>query len=404
SVQTIFRDTATKYAADKGIELDISTANPELFGDFNAKLQAAVQAGNPPDLAYTTLAIPQLYFLDVLEDVTDVVEEAVKRYGDVVPVTAALNAQIEGKWWAVPFQSNAGAWFARKDIFDAAGIDLTTLTDYNSYRDAALEVSDPSKNMYGWGITINKSGDGHGFINHVILSYGGRFVNETGEKVVLNSPETIEAVTWLAETYTSEKYKPMLPPGILSWTDTSNNEAYLAGTVAFTSNAFSVYGKAKLDNNPVFPNTAVLLPPLANDGTLLHSGATGWFTISKGAQNIDAAKEMILYMIDPANFTPMVKEGGGLFLPAYKNQWTDEILAVDPNFAALKDIIFNETPFTGEAYPASPNAATGNINSQAINSQMMSNIINGVMTPEQAVKDAHDKLVVIFEELGLPQA
>jgi multiple sugar transport system substrate-binding protein len=403
-VQDTFRGLVTKYAGDKGIQLDISTANPEQFGDFNAKMQAAVQAGNPPDVAYTTLQIPQLYFLDVLEDVTDVVEEAVKRYGAVVPPQAELNAKIDGKWWSVPFMSYSGAWFARKDLFDAAGIDLTKLTDYNSYRDAALKVSNPDKNIYGWGITVNRSGDGHALITHCIQCFGGRFVNETGEKVTFNSPETVTAVKWLAETYTSEKYKPMLPPGVASWTDPSNNEAYLAGTTAFTSNAFSVYAQAKRDSNPVFPNTAVLQAPRTNDGTLLQSGASGWLSIFKGAQNVDAAKQLILYLIDPANFITMAKDGGGLLLPAYKNQWTDEILAIDPNFAGLKEIIFNDTPYTGQAYPAKPNPAVSAIDGQAITSQMMSNIINGTMSVEQAVEDAHKKIVQIFEELGLPQS
>jgi multiple sugar transport system substrate-binding protein len=221
---------------------------------------------------------------------------------------------------------------------------------------------------------------------------------------MFNSPETVEAVTWLQETYTDPKYQPMLAPGILSWTDTSNNEAYLAGTIGMTSNAFSVYAQAKRDSNPVFPNTLVMQAPRAFDGALLQAGANGWFTIFKGAQNVDAAKQLILYMLDPANFFPMVQQGGGLFLPAYKDQWTDEVLAVDPNFASLQEIIFNETPWTGQAYPANPNAAISAIDGQSITSQMMSNVINGTMTPAEAVEDAHAKIVQIFEELGLPQS
>jgi multiple sugar transport system substrate-binding protein len=392
------------YAGDNGIQLNISTANPEQFGDFNAKMQAAVQAGNPPDVAYHTLQIPQLYFLDVLEDVTDVVEEAVRRYGDVVPVSAAKNAQIEGRWWAVPYISNTAGWFVRGDWLEEAGIDPASLTDYNSYRAAALAVSDPSRDRYGWGLTVNRSGDGHGFITHCIQSFGGRFVDETGERVTFNSPETIAGVQWLADTYTLPEFAPMLPPGVASWTDTSNNEAYLAGTLGFTQNAFSVYAQAKRDNNPVFPNTLVLTAPLANDGTLLQSGGSGWFTIFKGAQNVDAAKELILYMLDPANFNPMVQEGGGLFLPAYKNLWTDEVLGYDPNFPTLQELIFNDTPYTGQAYPANPNAAISGIDSQSITSQMMANVINGTMSVEEAVADANQKIVQIFEELGLPQS
>jgi multiple sugar transport system substrate-binding protein len=238
----------------------------------------------------------------------------------------------------------------------------------------------------------------------VIQAYGGSITDESGEKVVFNSPETVEAVKWLQETYTSEKYRPMLPPGVESWTDPTNNEAYLAGKIALTANAFSVYAKAKQDNNPVFPNTAVLRAPKTNQGTVLEAGGNGWFTIFRGAKNPDMARDAMIHMLAPENFVPMAAEGGGLFLPAYKDLWTEEILAIDPNFTTLQEIIFNETPFTGFAYPADPNAAIDAVTAAAIQSEMMANVTNGTMTAEQAVEDAHKKIVRIFEELGLPQA
>ncbi len=403
-VQNKFRELVSAYVPTQGAQLDISTANPEAFGDFTAKIQAAVQAGNPPDLAYHTISIQQLHFLDTLEDVTDVVDQAVKLYGDVVPVTAAKNARIDGKWWAVPFMSNSGAWFARRDVFEAAGIDVMTLDTYDKRRDAALKVSDASKEMWGWGLTINRSGDGHGVIMGVIQAFGGSITDKSGQKVVFNSPETVQAVRWLQETYTSDKYKPMLPPGIESWTDPSNNEAYIAGKVALTSNAFTVYGLMKKNNSPHLANTAVLRAPKTNQGQVLEAGGNGWFSIFKGSKNVDLAKKVILHMLDPQNFMPMVQSGGGLFLPAYKNLWTDDVLQIDPNFATLKEIIFNPTEFTGIAYPADPNAAIDNVLAEAIPSEMMSNVTTGKMTPEEAVEDAHNRIVQIFEELGLPQS
>jgi len=403
-VQNMFRQSVVDFAAEKGVELDISTANPEVFGDFTAKMLAAVQAGNPPDLGYHTLSIPQMYSLDIVEDVTDLVEQAIKLYGPVVPVIAEFNAKIDNKWWAVPFMSTTGAWFARKDLFEAKKIDVYSLDTWDKRRDAALAVSDPANNVWGWGITVNRSGDAHGFILAVIQSYGGSFTDETGLKVVFNSPETVAAVNWLKETYTSEKYKPMLPPGIESWTDTSNNEAYLAGTVALTLNQPSIYAKAKADKNPVFENTAVLHGPKTLDGRLLEAGISGWFTIFKGAKNIDLAKELILTMINPAKITPMAAAGGGLFLPAYKNLWTDDLLAADPNFAVFRDILLNPNIFYGRSHPAKPNALIDAIDGAAITSQMMTNVTTGNMSVEDAVKDAHDKIVQIFEEGGVPQS
>jgi multiple sugar transport system substrate-binding protein len=403
-VQDMFRASVEKFAAEKGISLDISTANPELFGDFIAKMVAAVQAGNPPDLSYNQLSIPLMYSQDILEDMTDVVEEAISRYGNVVPAIAEFNAKIDGKWWAVPFMSVTGAWFARKDVFEAKGIDVYSLQTWDEHREAALEVSDPDNQMWGWGFTINRSGDAHGLIDGVIKAFGGTISDETGLVVNFNSPETVAAVAWLADTYTNPKYAPMLPPGVEAWTDTGNNEAYLAGTIAMTLNQPSVYGAAKANNPELFANTAVLRGPVWQDGSRKEAGANGWFTVFKGAKNAAVAKELILSLLDPANITPMAQNGGGLFLPAYEDLWNDDLMAIDPNFTVFRDIMFNPEIYYGLSHPALPSPLHDAVNGQAVMSQMMANVVSGGMTPEEAVADAHNRIALIWEEGGVPQS
>ena len=56
--------------------------------------------------------------------------------------------------------------------------------------------------------------------------------------------------------------------------------------------------------------------PRRLDGRLLEGGNIFWLTIFKGAKNVDLAKELILDMIDPANFLPVSKLGGGLNMPS----------------------------------------------------------------------------------------
>ena len=58
---------------------------------------------------------------------------------------------------------------------------------------------------------------------------------------------------------------------------------------------------------------------------------------------------------------------------------------------------------SAEMWPADPNAAIDAVTAQAVQSEMMTNVTTGNMTPEQAVEDAHNKIVSIFEEFGLPQ-
>lgn len=404
--QTLFRDTVAKFAADKGVELDISTTNPESFGDFLGKMQAAVAAGNPPDIAYTSnVSIAQMHLLDLLEDVTDVVDEAVSRYGNIMRGTnAAATGQFDGVWKAVPFIASTTGYFIRGDKLQEIGVDPADLKTYDDRREAALAMSDPDNEFWGWGLTPNQSGDGYGFLISLIQAFGGHYTDETGMIVQFDSPETLAAVEWLAETYMSEKYAPMLPPGILSWTDISNNEAFLADTIGYTHNAFSVYAQAKRDNNPVFPNIVLLRAPTANNGDSRDGGGIGgWLTVFKGAPNADLAKELALSLLAPENFTPMSSVAGGLFMPAYENLWTEELLAADPNFAIIKEQVSVEDPFIGPSWPAQPNAAIDAIRAQGVIEQMMANVTSGRMSPADAVKDAHQKIVDIFEEGGIMQ-
>jgi multiple sugar transport system substrate-binding protein len=404
--QTIFRDNVERFAAGQGVQLDISTTNPESFGDFLGKMTAAVRAGNPPDFAYTTnVNIPQMHVLDLLEDVTDVVDEAVSRYGNIMPgINAEANGQFDGKWAAIPFLGNTTCYPIRGDKLREKGIDPATLITFNDRREAALAISDPDNAFWGWGSTPNQSGDGYGFVEQVIQAYGGHYTDESGLIVTFDSPETVAAYEWIKETFDRNgKYGPMLPPGIESWTDISNNEAWLAGSIGYTSNAFSVYAASKRDAVPFFDDIVLLHAPQALNGDSRDSGVTGgWLTIFKGAPNVDLAKQLALDLLDPVNFTPMSSVAGGLLMPAYENLWTDELLAADPNFKIIQDVI-SVPSFIGSSWPAQPSAAIGAIRAQGVIEQAAGNVISGRMTPAEAVADGNQKIVDIFEEGGIMQ-
>ena len=405
--QTLFRGTVEDFAAAKNAELDISTTNAEAFGDFLGKMTAAVRAGNPPDFAYTSnVSISQMHLLDLLEDVTDVVEEAERRYGSIMQgINAPQNGQFDGRWKAVPFIAATTGFFFRGDKLKEQGIDPATLKTFEQRRDAALAISDPDGEFWGWGVTPNQSGDGWGFLMLVINNFGGHYTDESGQVVQFNTPETVAAYEWLKETYDRNgRFGPMLPPGVESWNDISNNEAYLAGNIGYTHNAFSVYAAAKRDNNPVFPDTVLLTAPQANNGDSRDGGNVGgWLTIFKNAPNVDMAKELALELLDPKNFTRMSSVAGGLFMPAYENLWTDELISADPNFAIIKEQVSVPEPFIGASWPAQPNAAIDAIRAQGIVEQSVGNMIAGRMTAAEAVADAHQKIVDLFEEGGIMQ-
>jgi multiple sugar transport system substrate-binding protein len=405
AAQTAFRDTVANFATANNVELDISTTNPEAFGDFLGKMTAAVKAGNAPDFAYTSnVSIAQLHLLDLVEDVTDVVNEAVSKYGEIMPgLNAAKNGQFDGAWKAVPLIGTTTAFHFRKDKLAEKGIDPESLVTLNDRREAALAISGPD--FYGWGLTPNQSGDGWGNMVEVIQAFGGHFTDETGQIVQFDSPETVAAFEWLKETYDRNgKYAAMLPPGVESWGDTSNNEAWLAGQIGYTRNAFSVYAQSKRDNNPVYGNTVLLRQARGNNGDTRDGGNVGgWMTIFKGSKNTDLAKQLALDLLDPANFGKISAAGGVLFTPAYANLWTDELIATDPNLAVIKAAVSVPNPWLGDFWPAAPNAAHAAIRAQGVLEQSIANVLSGRMSSADAVKDAHQKIVDIFEEGGIMQ-
>ena len=129
-----------------------------------------------------------------------------------------------------PVSAQCTGFFFRGDKLKEKGIDPTSLKTWSDRREAALEISDPANDFYGWGLTPNKGGDGWGVASAILQAFGGHFTDETGKKVKFNSPETVAAFEWLVETYDRNgKYAAMLPPGVESWTDTGNNEAYARG-------------------------------------------------------------------------------------------------------------------------------------------------------------------------------
>src|SRR5688572_25087650 len=405
AAQTAFRDTVAEFAAANNVELDISTTNPESFGDFLGKMSAAVRAGNAPDFAYTSnVSIAQMHLLDLVEDVSDVVEEAVSRYGNIMPgLNAEKVGQIDGKWWAIPLIGTTTAFQMRADKLAEKGIDPASLKTFSDRREAALAISGPD--FYGWGLTPNQSGDGFGYLTLLVQAHGGHFTDETGQIVQFDSPETVAAFEWLRETYDRNgKYAAMLPPGVESWTDTSNNEAWLADQIDYTHNAFSVYAQSKRDNNPVYGKTVLLRAPQANNGDSRDGGNVGgWMTIFKGSQNTDLAKQLALNLLAPENFGKISAAGGVLFTPAYANLWTDELLATDPNLAIIKEQVSVENPLLAQSWPANPNAGIDAIRAQGVLEQSVANVIAGRMSPADAVKDAHQKMVDIFEEGGMMQ-
>lgn len=401
-METLFAEAVQNWATANNVEVETSTVAAEANQDFVPKLLAQVEAGNPPDLVYHVRLVQQLYAFDALEPVSDSVTEAIALYGEP-SFGHYANNQIEGEWYGIPYINSGGGHFARRSVFEAIGVDpLADLTTYDQIREAALEVS--GTDMYGWGRTVNRGGDGHGTVLDIIKNWGGSVTNADMSELTFNSSETIAAVEWLTELYTSEQYAAAIPPGVMAWTDSSNNESYLAGNIGYTSNAASVYAAAKANGSPYFEDTVVLNIPIGPYGEqFIGGGGNGQMQIPRGAKNIADAKALAMNLLDPDVFLPISLVSAGLFLPAYANYYAmDEVVAAfnaDENLKRLGE----QTQGTdvGFSWPAPPSPYFDAVQAQSVLNDMMAQTITQGVSPADAVAQAQDRMAQIAEEMGM---
>ncbi len=396
------KNEITKFCDEKGWPNDISyTEGFAAGGNIVVKLTAAVQAGDPPDgMFQDQVKLYQLKFMDLIVPLDDVVTETIKQFGEATP-RLKKESFFEGNWYGIPWIVLSGGFWARKDVFEAAGIkDVNEATStFDKARGACMQVSDPAKEMWGWGMTVNRSSDGHNNVLQPIHAWGGALCDQTGQIVTLNSPDTVAAVKWLQETHTSEKYTKMRPPGLGAWTDPSNNEALLAGKLAYTYNGGTLYAQAHQEKWAHAKDLVALRIPGGPKARLHGLSGPSFFTF-KGARNFEPFKELARYMMAADKVLFLAKNSPGWCLPAYEKMWTDEVLKIDPNNPQFKDIAMDPLAYTGTPYPGPDTPAAYAVQGANVLTDMVGAVLGG-QKAEDAVKSAHDKAVQIYKEYGM---
>ncbi|HEX2185624.1 MAG TPA: extracellular solute-binding protein, partial [Chloroflexota bacterium] len=395
------KQTITNFAAQKNWPLDLSDLQGFLGGsDIYQKLQAQKAAGQPVDLIYHGLSAQRLKLFDLTRDATPLVNAMIEKYG--APYSGARASHlIEGRWVGLPFYSRVEGYWLRQDKLAEAGLDVgRSFERWESAVETLLRVSRPEQNFYGWGMTVNRSGDGEYLVWAVIHSWGGALADQSGQLVTLNTRETVEAVRWLASLYRDEAYRPMLPPGVNAWNDTSNNEAYLAGQIGFTFNAGTLYAKAQLDQNPVAGHTVLVPKPLGPAGNRLQSSSGHSLYFMNGSPNFDAAAELAQHLLTDEVQRELWRISQGYVVPAYQRRWDDPLITEHPVSSTYRQIAFSEPPFPGNSWRGPITEASEAVGGENVITDMMGEILGGKAV-EQAVRDAHQRAVGIYQSFGL---
>ena len=123
----------------------------------------------------------------------------------------------------------------------------------------------------------------------------------------------IKTITYITTAF-KEGY---VPPGALDWSDADDNNAFHAKQIVIDLDATISTELAMYHDQEKYNDAVTLGLPNDNSGKPIPSplGTLGAF-IPKGAKNLEAAKDLVRYVIQPNVTGEYLKAGLGRWLPA----------------------------------------------------------------------------------------
>src|ERR1044071_5312684 len=112
------------WAAERKVQVEMDWAT---FGDREQKFVAAIEAGNPPDLAEMNYQGPMRY-RPALRDVTKLAKEIAGARGGLLPHADRV-MQFNGQYYGVAHQAFGGGLHIRKDLVEAKGLKMPKIYD-----------------------------------------------------------------------------------------------------------------------------------------------------------------------------------------------------------------------------------------------------------------------------------
>ena len=369
-----------------GIRLNLETINAN---DLQARITAAIQSGTGADIIMAVGNWPQLY-TESLADAGDVAEEIGKTQGGYYDVSK-LVATVGNKWIGVPWGIVGLLVAYRKSWFDEIG--------YNTFPETWDALRDAGKKLKAKGRPLGQTaghtfGDAPSWWYPYLWSWGGKEVEADGKTVVLNSRETVESVKFAVGFW-----KDTCDEGGLAWDDTSNNRAFLSGSISATNNGASIYIEAKRRPEAYQTENGT---PMWKD--ILHAripkGPGGQFNLPVPftdmlmgySKNQKAAKDFLRWMHSKPVFAEWFTSQQGYADGATRDWEKDKVWDADPVLLPFRDIPpFGRLP----GYAGPPNRKAAEVVTKYIITDMYAKAIQG-MPAEAAVQWAHDEIVKAY--------
>jgi multiple sugar transport system substrate-binding protein len=353
-----------RFTRDTGIKLRIDhIAHPQQPAKYAAEVQT--QAGH--DLVEMRMHFPWLYEPQLV-DLSDLVAELEKKHGKVIS-SGYEAAHVRGVWRAVP---QYHAYFVpsyREDLFRQAG-----LKPPDTWEDVHRVGKELKKLGHPVGIPIAQNYDSISTAGPVLWAFGSREVEKDGKTVAINSAATAEMLEWYKRVY-----RDCMEAEVLSWTDSSNNDALVAGKAGWIHNPVSAYLLARNKKMPTADLINHHVTP-SGPGGRHETDVPRSIGIWKFSKNLEPAKEWIRYLLGRREvYDEYIMSGDAFNLPIYTGLQDHPVLKTDPKFAGLRS---EGVQYHIYGWPAPPSDKVQLITNSFILPNMIAKAVTGTATKD----------------------
>jgi multiple sugar transport system substrate-binding protein len=301
-----------------------------------------------------------------------------------LPATIESNT-YEGAIYGVPWFSDVGMLYYRKDLLEESGISEPPAT-WEELKQMAEQVRQQTGTKYGFVFQgANYEG---GVVDGLeyIWTHGGEVLE--GNNVVIDSPQSAAGLA----TERSMVTDGVTPQAVVNYGETESHTTFLNGDAVFIRNWPYMYGlAADPEQSNIKPEQIDVAPIPAGEGGQSVSGLGGWnlFINAASQDKVDAAWTLIQYLSAPEQVKDRALDGGP-GIPTYKSLYNDqEILNNVPVVALAKESAQNAKP-----RPVSPYYSDMSLEM----AEQFNASLKGDVSPEEAVATLQDQLQQIVEQ------
>ncbi|MES3038849.1 MAG: ABC transporter substrate-binding protein [Bdellovibrionota bacterium] len=351
--------------------------------DADARLGVFFQTFAAKDPSIDVVQIDIIWPGALANHLIDLRDHIDKKHIDLhFPAIIKNNTGANGAVYALPFWTDAGVLYYRKDLLKK--YNKTVPENWDQLEETAKLIVEKEKNPklsgFVWqgksyeGLTCN-------ILEWLDSQDAGRIIDPKTGEITVNNPKAIKAIERAAKWIGT-----ISPKSVLNFSEEEARGMFQAGNAVFMRNWPYAWKLVNAKDSSVKDKVGVAVLPKGADGGKHSATLGGWnLAVSKYSKNPKEASDLVRYLSSPEVQLERAIEGS--YNPTIASLYKDKkLIAANPFFQQLYDVFVNAvgrpSSISGKDYPKV---------STAVRSRVY-RVLNGSSTAEKELKGLEEDL------------